>query len=186
MKNWIKYGRFEEKHGYIAHSRKVYERAVEFFGEDYVDENLFVAFAKFEETQKEVCDERSQQTQTKASCFQAQPEHKGVLVFCLPQFERVRVIYKYALDRIPKHQAQELFKFYTMFEKKFGDRRGIEDVIVNKRRFQYEEEVKVLIWFAPIISDVHEVSDSLSISESQSYFFFIKSVVVLFKHNMSA
>lgn len=61
----------------------------------------------------------------------------------LSQFERVRVIYKYALDRIPKQQAQELFKFYTMFEKKFGDRRGIEDVIVSKRRFQYEEEVKV-------------------------------------------
>ncbi|KAM3603633.1 uncharacterized protein V6R79_026280 [Siganus canaliculatus] len=110
VKNWIKYARFEEKHGYIAHSRKVFERAVEFFGEEYVDENLFVAFAKFEETQKE--------------------------------FERVRVIYKYALDRIPKHQAQELFKYYTMFEKKFGDRRGIEDVIVSKRRFQYEEEVK--------------------------------------------
>lgn len=55
----------------------------------------------------------------------------------------MRVIYKYALDRIPKQQAQELFKNYTMFEKKFGDRRGIEDVIVSKRRFQYEEEVKV-------------------------------------------
>uniref|UniRef100_A0A673B4Y0 Crooked neck pre-mRNA splicing factor 1 n=1 Tax=Sphaeramia orbicularis TaxID=375764 RepID=A0A673B4Y0_9TELE len=110
LKNWIKYARFEEKHGYVAHSRKVYERAVEFFGEEYVDENLYVAFARFEETQKE--------------------------------FERVRVIYKYALDRIPKHQAQELFKNYTVFEKKFGDRRGIEDVIVSKRRFQYEEEVK--------------------------------------------
>ncbi|KAJ8008895.1 hypothetical protein DPEC_G00083180 [Dallia pectoralis] len=58
------------------------------------------------------------------------------------EFERVRVIYKYALDRIPKQQAQELFKFYTVFEKRFGDRRGIEDVIVSKRRFQYEEEVK--------------------------------------------
>ncbi|XP_029903079.1 crooked neck-like protein 1 [Myripristis murdjan] len=110
VKNWIKYARFEEKHGYIAHGRKVFERAVEFFGEDHVDENLFVAFARFEETQKE--------------------------------FERVRVIYKYALDRIPKQQAQELFKNYTVFEKKFGDRRGIEDVIVSKRRFQYEEEVK--------------------------------------------
>lgn len=32
-----------------------------------------------------------------------------------------------------------------MFEKKFGDRRGIEDVIVSKRRFQYEEEVKVSV-----------------------------------------
>lgn len=48
------------------------------------------------------------------------------------------------MDRIPKQQAQELFKNYTMFEKKFGDRRGIEDVIVSKRRFQYEEEVKVM------------------------------------------
>uniref|UniRef100_A0A8K9Y1K3 Crooked neck pre-mRNA splicing factor 1 n=1 Tax=Oncorhynchus mykiss TaxID=8022 RepID=A0A8K9Y1K3_ONCMY len=108
--NWIKYARFEEKHGYIAHGRKVFERSVEFFGEEHVDEHLFVAFARFEEKQKE--------------------------------FERVRVIYKYALDRIPKQQAQELFKFYTVFEKKFGDRRGIEDVIVSKRRFQYEEEVK--------------------------------------------
>ena len=29
-----------------------------------------------------------------------------------------------------------------MFEKQYGDREGIEDVIVGKRRFQYEEEVK--------------------------------------------
>lgn len=54
VKNWIKYARFEDKHGYIAHGRKVYERAVEFFGEEQIDENLFVAFAKFEEKQKEV------------------------------------------------------------------------------------------------------------------------------------
>ncbi|KAI4538113.1 hypothetical protein MG293_011516 [Ovis ammon polii] len=99
-----------EKHGYFAHARKVYERAVEFFGDEHMDEHLYVAFAKFEENQKE--------------------------------FERVRVIYKYALDRISKQEAQELFKNYTIFEKKFGDRRGIEDIIVSKRRFQYEEEVK--------------------------------------------
>lgn len=54
VKNWVKYARFEEKHGYIAHSRKVFERAVEFFGEEQIDENLYVAFAKFEEKQKEV------------------------------------------------------------------------------------------------------------------------------------
>uniref|UniRef100_A0A2K6CWV4 Crooked neck-like protein 1 n=2 Tax=cellular organisms TaxID=131567 RepID=A0A2K6CWV4_MACNE len=110
VKNWIKYARFEEKHAYFAHARKVYERAVEFFGDEHMDEHLYVAFAKFEENQKE--------------------------------FERVRVIYKYALDRISKQDAQELFKNYTIFEKKFGDRRGIEDIIVSKRRFQYEEEVK--------------------------------------------
>lgn len=55
------------------------------------------------------------------------------------------MIYKYALDRIPKQDAQNLFKNYTIFEKKFGDRRGIEEIIVSKRRFQYEEEVKVRV-----------------------------------------
>ncbi|KAM6128242.1 LOW QUALITY PROTEIN: crooked neck-like protein 1 [Pterocles gutturalis] len=110
VKNWIKYARFEEKHSYLLTARKVYERAVEFFGEEHMNEHLYVAFAKFEENQKE--------------------------------FERVRVIYKYALDRIQKQDAQNLFKNYTIFEKKFGDRRGIEDIIVSKRRFQYEEEVK--------------------------------------------
>lgn len=33
----------------------MYERAVEFFGEEILDEKLFIAFAKFEEGQKEVC-----------------------------------------------------------------------------------------------------------------------------------
>lgn len=54
VKNWIKYARFEEKHAYFAHARKVYERAVEFFGDEHMDERLYVAFAKFEENQKEV------------------------------------------------------------------------------------------------------------------------------------
>jgi hypothetical protein len=30
------------------------------------------------------------------------------------------------------------------FEKKHGDRQGIEDVIIGKRRFQYEEQVGAL------------------------------------------
>ena len=58
------------------------------------------------------------------------------------EYERARTIYKYALDHIPKQEAQDLFKSYTRFEKKFGDRAGIEDVIISKRKFQYEEEVK--------------------------------------------
>ncbi|XP_013784144.1 crooked neck-like protein 1 isoform X1 [Limulus polyphemus] len=110
IKNWVRYARFEEQNGYISNARKVYERSVEFYGEEYMDEKLFVAFAKFEENQRE--------------------------------HDRVRVIYKYALDHIPKEKAQELFKNYTIHEKKYGDRAGIEDVIVSKRRFQYEEEVK--------------------------------------------
>ncbi|XP_023303961.2 protein crooked neck [Lucilia cuprina] len=109
VKNWIKFARFEESHGFIHGSRRVFERAVEFFGDDYIDERLFIAFARFEEGQKE--------------------------------HDRARVIYKYALDHLPKDRTQELYKAYTIHEKKYGDRAGIEDVIVSKRKFQYEQEV---------------------------------------------
>lgn len=54
VKNWIRYSKFEETNGFIARTRSVFERAIEFYGEDYMDEKLFVAFAKFEEKQKEV------------------------------------------------------------------------------------------------------------------------------------
>ncbi|CAG2207040.1 CLF1 [Mytilus edulis] len=56
--------------------------------------------------------------------------------------ERARLIYKYALDHLPKDSCQEIYKHYTVHEKKFGSRAAIEDVIVSKRRFKYEEEVK--------------------------------------------
>ena len=57
----------------------------------------------------------------------------------LMQHERARIIYKYALDHLPKARAQEMYQMYTQFEKQFGNREGIEDVVVSKRRFQYEE-----------------------------------------------
>lgn len=54
VKNWIKYAKFEEKHNYTQSCRRIYERGVEYFGEDNMDERLLVGFAKFEEAQHEV------------------------------------------------------------------------------------------------------------------------------------
>ena len=54
MKNWIKYAKFEDRNNYVNSARRIYERAVEFFGDDNVDEKLLISFAKFEEQQKEV------------------------------------------------------------------------------------------------------------------------------------
>ena len=110
MKAWIRYAKFEVKNGSVENARRCYERAIEQLGEDGQTEELFVAFAQFEERFKEL--------------------------------ERARVIYKYALDHIPKGQAEDLYRKFVQFEKQYGDREGIEDVIVGKRRFQYEEEVK--------------------------------------------
>lgn len=60
----------------------------------------------------------------------------------LKEIERARAIYKFALDRMPRARSVNLHKAFTQFEKQYGDRDGIEDVILSKRRVHYEEQVK--------------------------------------------
>ena len=67
-------------------------------------------------------------------------------------------MYKYALDHLPKELCQEVYKQYTIHEKKFGSRAAIEDVIVNKRRFHYEEVSRSLVLYSKIkifLTDKH-------------------------------
>ncbi len=109
-RNWIKWARFEEEFGTSDLVREVYGMAIEALGEDFMDEKLFVAYAKYEAKLKE--------------------------------YERARAIYKYALDRLPRSKSMVLYKAYTTFEKQFGDREGVENVILSKRRVHYEELVK--------------------------------------------
>lgn len=109
-KNWIKFAKFEEAHGYINRAREIYEKSIEFFGDDYIDESLFSSFAKFEERQKE--------------------------------HERVKVIYQYALKKLPKDKSHKIFDEFSRYEKKHGDRTGIEQVVINKRKFIYEQKLE--------------------------------------------
>jgi len=44
------------------------------------------------------------------------------------------ILCRYALDHIPKNQAASLYARFVTFEKQHGDREGIEDVVVSKRR----------------------------------------------------
>ncbi|PQE11095.1 hypothetical protein CJF31_00011491 [Rutstroemia sp. NJR-2017a BVV2] len=109
-RNWIKWAKFEEEFGTSDLVREVYGTAVESLGDEFMDERLFIAYARFEAKLKE--------------------------------YERARAIYKYALDHMARSKSMALHKAYTTFEKQFGDREGVEDVILSKRRVQYEEQVK--------------------------------------------
>ncbi|KAI0009083.1 cell cycle control protein [Xylariaceae sp. FL0662B] len=109
-RNWIKWARFEEEFGTSDLVREVFGAAVEALGDEFVDERLFIAYARFEAKLKE--------------------------------YERARAIYKYALDRLPRSKSMGLHKAYTTFEKQFGDKDGIEDVILSKRRRHYEDQIK--------------------------------------------
>jgi crooked neck len=52
-RNWIRYAKFEERNGFIANARAIYEQMLEFFGEEQMTEQMLIAFAQFEERQKE-------------------------------------------------------------------------------------------------------------------------------------
>ncbi|GKU95828.1 hypothetical protein SLEP1_g9138 [Rubroshorea leprosula] len=107
---WVDYAKFEMKKGETVCLKSVFERAVEKMVDDDDAEELFVAFAEFEERCKEI--------------------------------ERARSIYKFALDHIPKRRAENLYKKFVVFEKQHGDKDGIDDSILRRRRFQCEDEVR--------------------------------------------
>ncbi|CAE7458138.1 CLF1 [Symbiodinium natans] len=56
--------------------------------------------------------------------------------------ERSQAIYKLALDVLPKGASDDLYRAYVSFEKQHGDRDAIEEVVINKRRFIYEESIE--------------------------------------------
>ena len=109
-RTWIKWAKFEEEFGTSDLVREVFQTAVESLGDEYVDERLFVSYARFEAK--------------------------------LNEYDRARAIYKFGLDNLPRARSMLLHKEYTTFEKQFGNREGIEDIVVSKRRRQYEEQVK--------------------------------------------
>lgn len=53
--------------------------------------------------------------------------------------DRARAIYKFALDNVPRADAEKLFEAYSAFEKQTGSRLDIDSLVVSKKRFFYEE-----------------------------------------------
>lgn len=140
---WASYIKMELRYNEVDRARAIYERYVEI----HPSVKAWVRYAKFEakansRPRARQCYERAVealgedgQTEELYIKFAEFEEH-------CKEFERARAIFKYALDNIPKAQATDLYRRFVTFEKQHGDREGIEDVIVSKRRFQYEDEVK--------------------------------------------
>ncbi|NWR10776.1 CRNL1 protein, partial [Paradoxornis webbianus] len=149
---WHSYINFELRYKEVDRARSIYERYILFRALAelvlvHPDVKNWIKYARFEEKHSYFAHSRKVYERAVEFFGEEHMDEHLYVAFAKfeenqKEFERVRVIYKYALDRIPKQDAQNLFKNYTIFEKKFGDRRGIEDIIVSKRRFQYEEEVK--------------------------------------------
>ncbi|KAF8212076.1 hypothetical protein K438DRAFT_1805919 [Mycena galopus ATCC 62051] len=110
---WVKWGKFEEERGKLDKAREVFQTALEFYGDD---------------------DEQVEKAQAVFGAF-AKMETR------LKEYERARVIYKFALGRIPRSKSVALYAAYTKFEKQHGTRTTLESTVLGKRRIQYEEEL---------------------------------------------
>mmetsp|Transcript_40975 Transcript_40975/g.68070 ORF Transcript_40975/g.68070 Transcript_40975/m.68070 type:complete len:692 (-) Transcript_40975:211-2286(-) len=140
---WTSYVRLEMRANQSERARTVFNRYV-------TCHNLpraWIKWAKFEEKQAQTTNARA--VYEAALQEMDERDHTEEFFIAFAQFEerakeaeRARVIYKYALDLLPRSQAQELNKKYVQFEKQHGDRKGIEEVVTSKKRFQYEEAVK--------------------------------------------
>lgn len=140
---WLTYINFELRYREIERAREIYQR----FIHCHSDVKNWIRYAKFEERNGNISAAR--QVYERAIEYFGEDHLNEQLILAFAKFEenqkeheRARVIYKYALDSLPKHRADEVFKQFTIHEKKYGDRPGIENVIVSKRKFQYEEQIK--------------------------------------------
>ncbi|XP_049375910.1 uncharacterized protein LOC125840966 [Solanum verrucosum] len=145
QQGWLSYIKFELRYNEIERAREVFER----FVECHPKVSAWIRFSKFEMKNGEIgrarnCYERA------VDKLADDDEEAEQLFLAFAEFEdkcketdRARCIYKFALDRIPKGRAEDLYSKFVAFEKQYGDREGIEDAIVGKRRFQYEDQVKM-------------------------------------------
>lgn len=140
---WNSFIKFEMRHRNIPRAREIFERFVICHNEV----RTYIKFAKFEEKLGEV--DKARVVLERSMTELGEDANDPVLFIHFAKFEernkepeRARGIFKYALDHIPKHRAEDLYQMYSSFEKQHGDRKGVEDVIWSKRRFQYEEQLK--------------------------------------------
>ncbi|CAG5133742.1 unnamed protein product [Candidula unifasciata] len=156
---WHSYINFELRYKELDRARTVYERYILCLAVIWLffltcvlvlvhpEVKNWIKYAKFEEKNSYINSARF--IYERAVEFFGEDNISEYLLIAFAKFEegqrehdRARVIYKYALDHLPKERCEEIYKHYTIHEKKFGSRAAIEDVIVSKRRFKYEEEIK--------------------------------------------
>jgi crooked neck len=140
---WMSYVKFEERQAELDHCRRVLERYVAC----HPVAKSYLKYGSWEERNGE----RSQARKIyEAALEELEDDEKSEHFYlkfarfetrCSEQ-DRARVIYRYALDHLPKAEASELYKDYIAFEKQNGDRTGIEEAVIAKRRLEYEDSVR--------------------------------------------
>ncbi|CAM9158886.1 unnamed protein product [Heterosigma akashiwo] len=167
---WYKYTYMEEMVGNPKAARTIFERwalwvprffwqwehrktsprksisVMERYVEAHPTQRAFLKYARWEEKQRQRPLARAVYERALRELEEGERGEKLYAAFAkfeegCKEFERARTIYKFALDQMRREEVPELYQAFLSFEKQHGNREGIEEVIINKRRLQYEEAV---------------------------------------------
>eukprot|EP00741_Cyanophora_paradoxa_P007448 tig00000128_g7203.t1 len=150
---WTSYVKLELRYGEVEHARRIMERYIA----NHNTVKAWLKYAKFEERLMERDRARRVFERAVEGLGETCEDEDLFITFAkfeerCKEVERARTIYKYAMSKVPKAKAATLYKEYIQFEKMHGERESVEGIILSKRRFQYEEELKVNsknydVWF---------------------------------------
>ena len=166
---WMSYARFEVRGGHMEQAKLIMRRYANTYPSsrsflrfakwaEHEAKDIDLARTVYESALVELEPEESRQARVFGR-FAAFEERQG-------EYERARVIYKHATklfhlgqppkkhavqgreeketEEIPQweqEQRDELYKAYIAFEKKRGDKAGIEDIVITGQRAEYEKRV---------------------------------------------
>ncbi|PAA64241.1 hypothetical protein BOX15_Mlig027976g4 [Macrostomum lignano] len=140
---WHSYINFELRYKELDRARYIYERFVLVHPEP----KNWIKYAKFEERNGYLASARQVFERGVEFYGNENPDARLLIEFARfeerqKEHERARFIYRFALDNLPKSEQADIYKAYTVHEKKYGDRGAIESVVISKRRIKYEAELE--------------------------------------------
>ncbi|KAI6678874.1 hypothetical protein NL676_039670 [Syzygium grande] len=125
QQGWLSYIKFELRYNEVERAKGIHEG----FMRCHPKVSAWIKYAKFEMKNGEVA--RARHVYERGVEKFADDDEAEMLFVAFAEFE----------ERC-KESREDLYRKFVAFEKQYGDREGIEDAIVGKRRFQYEDEVR--------------------------------------------
>jgi crooked neck len=142
---WYAYIKMEIRYGEIDQARTIFARLVQV----HETSCTWLKWARFEEEYKESTVGKARGVYRSALQSLGEGElMDGRILIAFAQYEtrlkeydHARLIYKSALDWLPLDKSKATYQAYIAFEKQFGIKQGLENVVISRRRLQYEEQL---------------------------------------------
>lgn len=139
---WQTYINFELRYKELERARQIHARFVSV----HPSVKNWIKFAKFEERHGFI--DRARAIYEEAINFFGDEYMEEKLFLDFAKFEerqrehdRATTLYKYALDKLPKEKSEMIFQEFAIYQKKHGCKGAIEQVVLSKRRNEYENKL---------------------------------------------